>query len=232
MHTAGVLPPDAPNPRDEIEARVRALHFPVFGLRPQPSIEDWGAVGIGEMSDSRVTSQVEVSIGYTLWRQPDDRADPRNLADLDEQTLAALDVDPPWPRPEWLVEAAHRMRFPQVWSAVRTTWNRDPSELTTLPFQLVQHANYILMNEFREELGLGQGHERITKTGWNVSESAVNPAAALEIDGVMHAAMEVDTDPFVYAIGAEITRDVAVTVAVSREYLPHLELALATRAPR
>ena len=95
-----------------------------------------------------------VSVTYTLWRNPIDRPDPINLADLDEQARRALEAVPPWPRPAWLVEQVERMRYPQLWEAVRTTWNRDASERSSVRSVLVDHVNYILMNQYRQELGL------------------------------------------------------------------------------
>jgi hypothetical protein len=84
------------------------------------------------------------------------------------------------------------------------------------------------MNQFRRELGLQPGP--MTDRDWAVTESAVNPAARLEIDGRSVSASEIDTDPLVYAIGAQLSPDVVVTVVVSREDLPYLRIALTTRA--
>lgn len=230
MQFAGVLPEDAPDPRIESRARLRGLSFPIMGLVPQPAIEDTDAVGISDGRDAAGLSQLSVSITYTLWRNPDDRDDSVNLADLDEQTRWAIDHEPPWPRPAWLIEQVERMRYPQLWEAVRTSWHRDPSEHTTVSRQLVEHANYILMNQFREELGIGPGPRADAHAAWQVKESAVAPAI-LEIDGVDVPAHEINTDPFVYAIGAQHRPDVAVTVVVAREHLPLLRLALRTREP-
>ncbi|GAA1800466.1 hypothetical protein GCM10009749_05410 [Agromyces neolithicus] len=228
MQFAGVLPPDAPDPMDEIRARVRTMAFPVMGLTPQRTVEDHGSFGVSDGHDSDGLSNQSVSISYTLWRNPDDRDDPANLAELDERTRAALDEEPPWPRPGWLVQGVQRMRYPQLWEVVRTTWNRDRSEYTSLSRQLVDHANYILMNRFGEELRLPPGP--LTDRAWEVTESAVDPTAELEIDGRSVSASEIDTDPLVYAIGAHLSPDVVVTVVVSREDLPYLRIALTTRA--
>jgi hypothetical protein len=228
MQFAGVVHPDAPDPMDELRARVRTMAFPVMGLTPQPTVEDHGSFGLSDGHDANGLSEQSVSISYTLWRNPDDRADPANLADLDEQTRASLDHEPPWPRPAWLVEGAQRMRYPQLWEVVRTTWNRDRSEYTSLSHQLVGHTNYVLMNQFRMELGLQSGP--MTDRDWQVTEPAVNPTAKLEIDGRSVSASEIDTDPFVYAIGAQISPDVVVTVVVSRVDLPYVRIALTTRA--
>lgn len=225
-----MLPPDAPDPRIEAEARARTAPFPVMGLMPQPSLEDRSMVGIAEGHDSTGRSQLSVSIGYTLWRNPDDPGDPVNLADLDDRTRAAIEDEPPWPRPAWLIEQVQRMRYPQLWEAVRTTWHREPAEHTTVSRQLVEHANHILMNQFREQLGLEDGPT--TRTEWMISETSVNPAATLQVEGTARAASEIDTDPFVYAIGVQLDPDVVATIVVPRDELPHVELALVTRTPR
>jgi hypothetical protein len=228
MQFAGVLPPDAPDPRGEARARLQNLPFPVMGLVPQASIEDHDSFGTEEGHDAGGRWALAVSIGYTFWRNPDDRDDPVNLADLDDQTRASIDTEPPWPRPAWLIEAVQRMRYPLIEEAVRTSWHRTQSEHTTLSRQLVHHANHILMNHFRTELGLAPGP--LTDRAWQASESAVNSAATLEVDGVEVPASEIDTDPFVYAIGAQVSPAVVATVVVSREYLPFLRIAIATRA--
>jgi hypothetical protein len=227
MQIAGALPEDAPDPRLEVKARLRDLHFTVMTLAPQPSAEDTGAVSISEGADAKGRSHLSVSITYTLWRNPADRADPVNLAELDEQTRASLEETPPWPRPAWLIELAEKLRYPMLWEAVRTTWNRDLSENTALPRLMVDHTNYILMNRFRDELRIPRGH--ISDIAWTVKESAVDTAITLEIDGAEAPAAQIDTDPFVYAIGAQLLPHVATTVVIAREDLPHIRLALTTR---
>lgn len=222
-----MLPPDAPDPRDGIAARVRALHFSVLGLAPQRSLEDHGLIGITESTGDSGPTRQSVSVGYALWRNPDDRDDPVNLADLDEVGRASLDVEPPWPRPPWLVEGVKRMRYAQLWDAVRTSWSRDASPLTSLSRQLMDHVDHILMNQFREELGIRPGP--VFDAPWRVRESAVNRDATLEIDGAEVTAAEIDTDPFVYGIGARLRHDVVVTVAIARRDLPYVRLALVTR---
>ncbi|KAA9107925.1 hypothetical protein [Microbacterium rhizomatis] len=227
MHIAGVLPPDAPDPRDAHRELLRVLAFPLMGLVPQPTIEDHDSFGFIEGKDAEGRWQMSVSITYTLWRNPADHEDPVNLAELDEQTRESLDVEPAWERPAWLIEGVQRLRYPMLWEAVRTSWHRDESEYTTLSRQLVDHANYVLMNQFREELGLPRGPHG--DTAWQISQSAVNPAVTLEIDGVEVAASEIDTDPFVYAVGARLAPDVVTTVVIARDHLPYVRVALSLR---
>lgn len=121
------------------------------------------------------------------------------------------------------------MRYPQLWEAVRTCWTRDHSEYTTLDRQLIDHTNHILTNQFREPLGLANGP---TGDGpWMVGPSSVNSAATLEIDGEVVPAVEINTDPFVYAVGAHIRPDVVTTAVIARDHLPHVRLSLHTRTP-
>jgi len=44
-------------------------------------------------------------------------------------------------------------------------------------------------------------------------------------------AFEIDTDPFVYALGAQLRSDVVGTVVIAREHLPYVRPALHTRTP-
>ena len=179
MQFAGVLPPDAPDPLVESRRRLLGLAFPLMGLVPQPTIEDTGGPAITEVTTGAERAQLAVSFSYTLWRNPHDRADPVNLKNLTPHEQAAVETIPPWPRPAWLIEYVERMRYPSLWEAVRTCWTRDGSECTTLSRQLVDHTNYILTNQFREESGVAPG---LTEEGpWQVRPSSVNTAATIEI---------------------------------------------------
>ncbi|MEN8600295.1 hypothetical protein [Microbacterium rhizosphaerae] len=183
---------------------------------------------IMEATDGAGRSQLAVSFTYRLWRNPDDRDDPVNLKHLDPDEQATIDTVPPWPRPAWLLEFLEIMRYPRLWEAVRTSWSRDSSDFTTLEQQLVDHTNNVLMNHYRNELGLGPAP---TEGGpWQVGVSSIN-AATLEIDGAEVPAVEIDTDPFVYATGAQLRPDLVTTVVIAREHLPYVRLALHTRTP-
>ncbi|MBS1896969.1 MULTISPECIES: hypothetical protein [unclassified Microbacterium] len=234
MWISGRLPADAPDPRVGLAERVRALPFAVYGLVPQSTLEDLDSLGLTVVGGAAPT-QVTVAVTYTLWRNPDDHDDPVNLAELDENTRAALDQKPPWPRPRWLVEAAERMRYPMISEAVRTTWTQDPGEYEALPQQLVQHVNHILMNHFRRELGIPDGPPsgppRFDEP-WRARLSGVNPRSRLEVDGAEVDAVEIDTDPFVFGIGAQLSPEIVVTVVIPRADLPLVRLGLATRIDR
>ena len=166
-------------------------------------------------------SAMTVGLSATLWRNPDDKSDPVNLAGLDGATRQAVEEIPPWPRPGWLMERVNRLRYPILWEAVQTTWNREESEYTTLEYLLVHHTNHILMNQFRKQLQLDL-HE------WDspalTSEHAVRHGVPVVIDGEIGTGAEIDTDPFVYAIGAKLADGGTVTAVIPREHLAYIDL--------
>lgn len=225
MQFAGVIPEDAPDPGLERDERLQDMPVPIVMLVPQPSVEfmEFGVSTTG--SDGRVDA-ITVSMSATLWRDPVDKSDPVNLADLDEDTRRPIDEVPPWPRPAWLVESVERRRFPMLWEAVQTTWHREEREHGTLAALLVQHTNYILMNQFCERLGLGV-HD------WSspalTSERVVRRGVDVSIDGAVVSGSENDTDPFVYAVGAELPSGGTLTAVLPREHLPYLTLAFVKR---
>lgn len=225
MHFAGVLPEDAPDPRLEIADSLRSMPIPILEFAAQRSLEITD-IGLNSATDAAGYSEVTVSVSATLWRNPDNKSDPVNLAELDDETRRAIEQVPPWPRPAWLVDRVERMRYPILWDAVHTTWSRDESERTTVEYLLVHHANHILMNQFREELQLGP-------QGWKspalISERTVRHGVAVTIDGQTVTGAEINTDPFVYAIGAKLANGGTLTAVVPREHLAYIELAFASR---
>lgn len=113
-----------------------------------------------------------------------------------------------------------------LWEAVRTTWQRDDSEYSTLDARLVHHANYVLMNQFREELGLGP-HDCDSPA--RTSERVIRRGVDVAIDGLVFSGAEIDTDPFVYAVGAKLPSGGTLTAVVPREHLPYLALEFVQR---
>mgnify|MGYP005989909441 CR=1 FL=1 len=224
----GILPEDAPDPRVEQAKRLKLMPIPVMGLVSQPSLEDADTVSLTSGEDDRGYSEMAASVTYTLWRNPADRSDPINLADPNEQARRAIDVVPQWPRPAWLVEQVQRMLYPQLWEAVRTTWHRDPSPRTSLHSVLVEHVNHILTNRYRQELGLSEG-------SWDqpalaVTDRMVNAQAGVLVNGVEVPGAEVDTNPNVYGIGAELAGGGVVTAVLPRAELKLIQVQFATRA--
>ena len=226
MEWVGILREDAPDPRVEEAENLKLLPVPVFGLVPQPSLEDTDSVSLNSVLDDRGYSEMTANITYTLWRNPDDRSDPANLADLDEETLRAIEEVPPWPRPPWLIEQVERMRYPQLWEAVRTTWQRDSH--TSLPNLLADHVNHILTNQYRQELR--PGGKPLDQPGPAVTGRMVNSQARTVINGVDVPAAEVDTDPFVYGIGARLEGGGVVTAVLPRTELNRIQVRFAPRS--
>lgn len=225
MQFDGVLPEDAPDPRLGREERLNGMPIPIVELVPQPSVEIVG-FGVSITSSGGGVIEMAVSMSATLWRNPVDKSDPVNRADLDAATRRALEDVSPWPRPPWLVESVERMRYPMLWEAVQTTWHREDTERSRLDALLVQHMNHILMNQFREQLGLSM-HD------WSApalaSERVVRRGVDVLLDGVVVNGAEIDTDPFIYAVGAKLPSGGTLTVVVPREHLPYLTLAFVQR---
>ena len=227
MRFAGFLPEDAPDPRLAQAEKVKLMPVPVLGLVPQPSLDDIHMESTTISSGDGGMSQMSVSINYTLWRNPLDHSDPVNLAELDESTRRALDGPAPHPRPAWLIEQVARMRYPMLWEAVRTSWHREPTDFSTPSYLLVEHANYILMNRFRTELGLGDIHT--DRFAARLTERAINPRATAIVDGVQLPAIEIDTDSLIYAIGVELAPDTVLTAVIPRDELQHVRIEFVRR---
>jgi hypothetical protein len=224
MEYGGVVPMDAPDPSIESEARLREVGFPVFELRPQPSLTRAPITGFTESSGPAGRDELAVAFTYTLWKYPDDHSDPRNEVELDERTRRAIEEEPPWGRPAWLIEQAQIFRYPMLSEAVRTAWHASPDpERASLPQQLIDHTNHVLRNSFREELGLPAGPS--TSTDWKVKAVAVADST-VNVDGDLRPAVQVDTDPFVYSVGFRVDEHVVCTVVLPRDSLPFLDLAL------
>jgi len=225
MHFAGILPADAPDPRLKMAETLKDMPIAVVEFVEQRSLEVTD-VGSSSAFGPGGYSAMTVGVSATLWRNPDDKSDPVNLADLDEETRRAVEEIPPWPRPGWLVERVELLRYPILWEAVQATWNREESESTTLEYLLVHHTNHILMNQYREQLQLDL-HE------WDspalTSERAVRQGVSVVIDGVRVTGADIDTDPFVYAIGAKLTHGGILTAVIPREHLAYIDLQFARR---
>jgi len=225
MQYAGIIPEDAPDPRLEMLARLRGAPMLIWGLAPQPSIEGHVDVSTASTTDGTGVAQQSVSLSYPLWRNPADHTDPVNRAALDEDTLTSLDEVPPWPRPDWLVAAAARMKDARLGECVRTTWHRDPGDRATLPIILVEHVRYILVNQFATRLGITPGPHAFDHPALAISPAALNPAVTVSVEGIATPAIEIDTNPFVYAVGFAPATDKIVTAVLPRDELPHLSIS-------
>jgi hypothetical protein len=217
-------PFDLPRPATPDEV---AAGFPtrLFTIVQQPAIEEAGVSVTGSNTGGRQTL-AEVSLSYTLWRNPADRDDPVNLEPLGDELSRMLEEPPTTRLPQWIVEWRQRMRYPLLWEAVRTTHTFVPQARRTLEAHLVQHANYVLTNQFRDERVRGEFPGELVDP---VSERCVEREIPIELDGTEVAGVRIDTDPNVFALGLE-TPDRMLTAVFSRDHLGSMRLAFATRA--
>lgn len=226
MKFGGILSSDAPDPRLELAARLRELPVPVMGLVPQLSLEDTDTLGITDGHDALGLAEMSVDVTYTLWRNPDDRSDPVNLAELNDETRAAVERTTPWPRPRWLVEHIQRMRYPQLWDAVRTTWTRDVTRVTVTD-ALADHLDEVLTNRYPELAASRRGFER------SMSRSAValsSVGTTIRVSGMEQRAVEFDVHPTLYAVGVQLGPGTAATVVLPRHAVPYVEVSLVARS--
>jgi hypothetical protein len=224
---AGVVGEDEPDPRLRWREQARRLPVPIVGLVPQPHLEDWDAIGVGTGTRNGVLDSCEVSISYTLWRNPDVPDDPVNLAELDQQRRHALEAEPPWPRPAWLVEQVRRMRYPMLWECARTRWNREPSAFDTVQTQLAAHVNHVLINQFRSTRAVGE--DPPYELDSPVDERCVETAIPVVVDGITREGFRIDTDPHVYGVGVDLDVRTTLTSVIPREALPYIDVAFAIR---
>lgn len=226
MRFAGNAGSDRPAP-PSIDDWAGLLPVPVLGLVQQASIEEFGG-GSNAQTANGVTLDRSVRISYTLWRFPEKKDDPRNLAELTDDMRRALDTPPPRALPEWLAEHRRRMRYPFLWDAVSTAWySPDSRRRPSVSEELVEHVNYILMN--KHPLPDDRSADGIPRpgAGSRVRESHVQPVD-VTVNGRDVEGVHIDTDPYVYAVGADLG-DRLLTAVFDHEHLPHLHLAFADR---
>ena len=236
MHFRGRLEPDAPDPAFETIARARRMPVPVLGLVPQRHLEDWDAFGVSSGSHNGVLDMCEVSISYTLWRNPHNIDDPVNLVELDELTRAQLEQEASWERPQWLLERARRMRYPLLWEAVATHWHAEASEYDSVESRLAAHVNHILMNRFHESrvraAHAGESGPHDVGPGEldsPVDERHVEHGVGVLVNGFERPGIRIDTDPDVFGVGVALGDTSCVTAVVPRDELRFIDLAFATR---
>lgn len=227
MHVdRSIRPEDLPAPPTPDEA-ARGFTGALLTLEPQPAVEEVG-IGIGGHSRNGLVTLEEATSSFILWRNPADRGDPANLAELSDEARAQLDAEPESPLPDWIMAARERMRYPWLWDAVRTTRIADPEESArrTPESVLVEHVNYILMNTFREERVRGGDSGDLLG---RATEAAVERGVPLRIDGAEVDGIRIDTDAHVLGVGARVG-DRILSAVFPRDLVPHFDLAFATRA--
>lgn len=206
--------------------RINEMPFRVFGLAPQSGLEEMGPSGFGSGSDAAGIRDGHVAFTYAVFRNPANRSDPANFADLDDPIREALEQRPPWPLPAWYLRQLDLQRYPMLWEAIRTSWYRDAAAPST-DEALVDHTHYVLMNRFRAQRGLDGSFGSLPPAP-DVTAISVQRDATLRVDGIDRQAVRFDTDPHVFAIGATVD-DTLITVVVNRDELPHLTLEVVTR---
>lgn len=227
MRQAGVVSEDEPDPRITQAEALKMMPVPVMGFASQPSLEDDGFVSLNYGEDDRGVDEISATVTYRLWRNPFEKADPSNLVELDDEIRKALEQIQPWPRPAWLIAQAERIRYPQLWEAVRTSWHRENSEFSTLHSILVDHANYVLMNCFPSENASRTAMQDSPVS--QLSERNVDPRVTVRINGTEVSAAEINTDIHVYAIGAELETGGVLTAVIPRRELKYVVIEFATR---
>jgi hypothetical protein len=194
---------------------ARDFPVPLLTLVEQPRIEEFG---VSTMSDGQGQS---ATLTYTFWRNPDDHADPANLSDPPIEL-----GEPVGPLPDWILRARDRMRFPMLWEVVRTTHTRERTQPWQTPERmLVDHANYILMNTFREERMRGDFPGELDG---RMSEAAIERGIPVSLDGADVPGLRIDTDPHVFALGADLG-DSILTAVLPRDYLGLVDFTFRTR---
>lgn len=219
-------PRDAPEPQTVDEA-TDAFGPGVMTLVPQVSVTELGVSTVAHSSTAhsstgRASTMDSIALSYTLWRNPDDRSDPGNLAELADEVIASLDASGARPLPEWMRARLELMRYPSIWEGVMTT--RLESSATTAESTLANHANHVLRNTFRE-LRVSGGFPGVLDSP--VDERHIRPET-LVVDGVDVPGLLIESDPHVMAVGAELG-DRILTAVVARDHLPYLTLEFSTR---
>lgn len=209
-----IRPEDIPEPATP-DGVARAFPVPLLTLTEQTSIEEYG---VSTMSDGQGQS---ATLSYTFWRNPLDHDDPANLSDPPIEL-----GEPVGPLPDWLLRARDRMRFPMLWEIVRTTHTSERTQPWHTPERaLVDHANYVLMNTFREERMRGEFPGELDG---RVTEPAIERGIPVSLDGADVPGMRIDTDPHVFALAADFG-DRILTAVLPRDYLGLVDFTFRTR---
>jgi hypothetical protein len=119
------------------------------------------------------------------------------------------------------------MRYPLLWEAVQTHWCVDGVDRPTPSEALVQHAQYVLVNEYRDE------HARTEDDRWPVlvDERSIQSGHPVLVDGVERPGLLLDTDPFVLGIATELDDGRLLTAVLPRDDLHLLTVAFDSAMP-
>jgi len=225
MHISDVSPEDIPPP-PTVDEVASLFTVPLMSFVSQPSLQELAVGTTGSSSNGGAMTLDSVAITYTLWRNPRDHQDPVNLGDLGDTEREALDAPPVRPLPDWMMERRELMRYPMVWEAVLTTRKSD-AEWQTPESTLIGHVNHVLTNVFREQRVVGGIPGELDSP---VTERHIQ-SVTVPVDGVDVLGMQIDSDPNVYAVGADLG-DRLLTAVVSRDHLSRVTMAFVTRGRR
>lgn len=223
MHFSDRRPEDVPPPPTADEL-ARAFTVAVMTFASQDTLEELGSGMTGSSSNGGPTTMETVALSYTLWRNPGDHEDPENLASLTPELQASLDEEPLHPLPDWMLFRRDRLRYPSLWEAVMTTLVRPDRAWQTPEATLVAHTNHILHNTFIDERVVGDFPGELDSP---VTERHLQ-RVSVTVDGLDVDGMLIDTDPHVYAVGADLG-DRILTSVIPRENLPYIDVAFVTR---
>ena len=222
MHFVDVDPMDIPPP-PSVDSAAESFGVPVVGFLRQPSLSELAAGTVASSTNGGPVIPESLAISYTLWRNPADRDDPANLADLASRERESLEQEPVRELPDWMRETRRLLRYPSAWEAVMTTRVLNP-EWQEPESVLVAHTNHILANTFREQRVVGDIPGQLDAP---VAKHHIERVSVV-IDGVDVPGLRIDTDPHVYSVGADLG-DRILTAVLSREHLPYVHIAFETR---
>lgn len=221
MDFSNRAPGDLPEPQTVDEA-ADEFGLAVMTLVPQVSVAELGVSTVAHSSNGGPSTIESIAISYTLWRNPRDRTDPGNLADLADEVLASLDVPSARPLPVWMRDRLELMKYPSIWEGVMTT--RLAGSPATAESTLVDHANHVLRNTFGE-LRVSDGLPGELDSPLEAGHIA---PTQLIVDDVEVPGLVIDSDPHVVAFGADLG-DRILTAVLPRDHLPYLTLEFSTR---
>ncbi|QHC69033.1 MULTISPECIES: hypothetical protein [unclassified Rathayibacter] len=221
MDTSGAVR-DMPAPPgvDEIAAR---FGDPVLAFAPQPRLEEFAAAQT--MALGRF---VEISLSYSFYKNPRNRADPVNHVPLTPEQKRAIERAENDHLPPWMVDQVTRMRYPVLWEAVRTSVPIPAERSRPLESRLAAHMGDVLRNTF-------PGRVRSRRGGMPVVAAALRDEDVVRgvpviVDGEALRGYRVDTDPDVVAIGARVDGRY-MTVVLDRKIVPEIRMEFVRRTP-
>ncbi|KAA9131110.1 hypothetical protein [Microbacterium caowuchunii] len=110
---------------------------------------------------------------------------------------------------------------------VRTTWHLNRSERNGLVPVLLAHVAEVLIGHLSDAaLDGGSGDP---PAPYAVSARAVRRNVPVLVGGREENGVEIDTDPFIYALGAELANGSLLTAVLPRDELPRLRIAFGRR---